>query len=756
VLLACSCAFWAAGLAAVGAGSAGAETFKAETSEQFEEAVAKANATTGANTIVVKGGVNILALKPLSFTNKTGTQTIEGPASAPGAKLEGSSVEPFPSQLLTVSAGATLALKKVLVSHSSGPGPPAIEVLTEGHLIIEESGVEGNKGIGIINQPGGSLNATNSTISDQAAGGVVNGGTASFVNSTVAFNQGVGVENKGTLNLTDTIVAENTGEQCVGKANTQDHSLDSDRTCGVEKSGVNPLLSAIQLNGDGGPVPIHSLKPGSPAIDGGDEKACPAVDQRDFPRPDVAGTPCDIGADEYSAASPVIKTPAEIVVTEEGSGQAVVNYSVEVTDSGGLATVTCIPAAGSSFPVGTTSVKCTAVDGHENQATAAFNVKVNPKAPPTIEGVPANIEAAATGPTGAVVTYKAPTASSTEGPVAVSCMPGSGSTFPIGATTVTCTAEDKAGKASASFTVTVTDRTPPVIGGVPGETEAEATSSDGAAVTYTNPTATDIVDGKVPVSCAPPSGSTFPVGTTAVKCTVKDKAGNQATASFNVKVHAKTTPPPPTVEPTPPSPAPEAVPPASPGAPPKGAPAPVQTGLPAPVLARSLDLAPVTGQVSIRLPGARRFTSLSAARQVPVRTVVETAHGEVSVTAATARHGTETGEFFDGEFMLTQARNGRVLATLTGGNFAVCPRTPSSRRASAGRLVRRLWAEVGGSFGTTGRYATGIVHGAQWLTEDMCEGTLILATRNRVEVTDFVRHRHVEALPGDVYIAKAG
>jgi hypothetical protein len=173
------------------------------------------------------------------------------------------------------------------------------------------------------------------------------------------------------------------------------------------------------------------------------------------------------------------------------------------------------------------------------------------------------------------------------------------------------------------------------------------------------------------------------------------------------------------------------------------------------VLGRSLDLERVTGQVSIRLPGARRFFPLSAARQVPIRTVVETTHGEVSVTAATARHRTETGEFFDGEFVLTQARNGRVLATLTGGNFAVCPRTPRSGRASGGHLVRRLWAEVRGNFATTGKYATGTVNGAQWLTEDLCEGTLILPTRNRVEVTDLVRHRHIEAPPGDVYIAKA-
>jgi hypothetical protein len=263
--------------------------------------------------------------------------------------------------------------------------------------------------------------------------------------------------------------------------------------------------------------------------------------------------------------------------------------------------------------------------------------------------------------------------------------------------------------------------------------------------------------------CTPASGSSFPLGTTSVKCSAIDGHENTATASFNVQVTPKTSTAPPTIEGGPPAPTteqtgpssgPQTPQPSSPSAPPKSGSVPAAS--PAPVLAHSLVLARITGQVSIRLPGARRFISLSAARQVPIRTVVETAHGEVSVTAATPRHRTQTGEFFDGEFVLTQGRNGRVMATLTGGDFAVCPRPTSSRRASAGHLVRRLWAEVRGNFATSGKYATGIVNGAQWLTEDLCEGTLILATRNRVEITDLVRHRHIKALPGDVYIAKAG
>ena len=110
----------------------------------------------------------------------------------------------------------------------------------------------------------------------------------------------------------------------------------------------------------------------------------------------------------------------------------------------------------------------------------------------------------------------------------------SGSTFAIGTTTVTCTATDAASNtAKTSFTVTVRDTTAPVFGAVSNVT-AEATSSLGAAVTYVTPAAADAVGATV--SCAPASGATFPIGTTAVTCTAKDAAANSSTAAFTVTV----------------------------------------------------------------------------------------------------------------------------------------------------------------------------------------------------------------------------
>jgi hypothetical protein len=61
-------------------------------------------------------------------------------------------------------------------------------------------------------------------------------------------------------------------------------------------------------------------------------------------------------------------------------------------------------------------------------------------------------------PAGATLTYTAPgTTDAADVAPTVTCLPASGSTVPVGTTTITCTATDAAGlHASASFTATVT------------------------------------------------------------------------------------------------------------------------------------------------------------------------------------------------------------------------------------------------------------------------------------------------------------
>ena len=157
--------------------------------------------------------------------------------------------------------------------------------------------------------------------------------------------------------------------------------------------------------------------------------------------------------------------------------------------------------------------------------------------------LPIDITAEATGPGGAVVNYTATATDDVDGPVPVTCSPASGSTFPLGPTTVNCSATDKAGSTrTGTFQVLVQDTTPPVISNVPADITAEATGPNGAAVTFGGATATDLVDGPVPVTYSPASGSTFPLGTTQVDMFAMDAHKNATHASFNVTVQ-DTTPP---------------------------------------------------------------------------------------------------------------------------------------------------------------------------------------------------------------------
>ena len=174
-------------------------------------------------------------------------------------------------------------------------------------------------------------------------------------------------------------------------------------------------------------------------------------------------------------------------------------------------------------------------------------------APPTdndlaLVNTPSDITTPATSSAGAVVTYTPPTATDEGGESpAVTCDPASGSTFPVGTTTVACTAsdsDDSNSPVSTSFDVTVTAVTPTdadlALENVPSDITTPATSSAGAVVTYTPPTATDEGGESPAVTCNPASGSTFPVGTTTVACTASDSddANGPVSASFNVIVTA--------------------------------------------------------------------------------------------------------------------------------------------------------------------------------------------------------------------------
>src|SRR5205807_31643 len=155
--------------------------------------------------------------------------------------------------------------------------------------------------------------------------------------------------------------------------------------------------------------------------------------------------------------------------------------------------------------------------------------------PPALRVGDVTIEA--TGPDGAEATYTVKAFDPSAGtPLAATCDTPAGTAgvgqfhvtaqFPLGATTVTCeTTTLDSTTVTKSATVTIQDTTPPDVT-VPADVTVTTTDPSGTAVSY--PDATP--------SCAPPSGSTFPVGMTTVTCTATDAHGNSSTGTFHVEV----------------------------------------------------------------------------------------------------------------------------------------------------------------------------------------------------------------------------
>jgi hypothetical protein len=208
--------------------------------------------------------------------------------------------------------------------------------------------------------------------------------------------------------------------------------------------------------------------------------------------------------------------------------------------------------SGSPFAVGSWNVgigqmnnAASPLDLVSGVASSGLNVLINGPAdatPPEFGNVD-DVTAEATGPDGATVEYTTPSATDdVDGDVEVSCEPASGTQFDLGATTVTCTAEDEAGNDSdVSFDVIVEDTTGASVDPV-DDIVAEATGPNGATVDFDAPPADDLVDGALATTCLPAGGSTFDLGMTTVTCSVEDAAGNEGASSFIVTVEDSTAP----------------------------------------------------------------------------------------------------------------------------------------------------------------------------------------------------------------------
>jgi hypothetical protein len=280
--------------------------------------------------------------------------------------------------------------------------------------------------------------------------------------TTNVSHSGPGIAAPGTIQFPPT---------AIGAATTQPFAIGS--------IGTGQLrLGSFELSGDSADFAVndhcrhHTLEPGqscqptvtfTPTAQG--SRSATLTIHQNLPGPPTHVLLTGTGQPGSDLRPPILKTH-DLVMEATSREGAIVGYSVTaIDDVDGDVPVQCQPASGTMFPFGTTHVSCTAADESGKTASGGFSVTVRDSRPPAMT-VPDDVTVEAAGPDGAMVEFPQPTASDqVSGPAEARCAPLSGGTFPLGTTTVTCSAVDSHGnEGRASFNVVVRDTTPPKIG----------------------------------------------------------------------------------------------------------------------------------------------------------------------------------------------------------------------------------------------------------------------------------------------------
>ncbi|AYB35054.1 HYR domain-containing protein [Chryseolinea soli] len=244
----------------------------------------------------------------------------------------------------------------------------------------------------------------------------------------------------------------------------------------------------------------------------------------------------------FTSCPPNVDVPADA----SACGTNVTWTAPTVTDNCAVASVIPDHNPGDFFPVGTTVVKYTATDNYGNTQNCSFNVRVRDQTAPVFAGCPASFSVPVNPTTcNAVVNWTPPTATDNcDGAITPTSPSTSGTTLGLGPHTITYTAQDSEGNQSTcSFTVTVTDNTPPVLAGCPTDFSVAVNPvTCNAVVNWTAPTATDNCGGVITPTSPNVPGSTFALGPHTITYTANDGRGNQSTCSFVVTVTDNTAP----------------------------------------------------------------------------------------------------------------------------------------------------------------------------------------------------------------------
>jgi hypothetical protein len=200
---------------------------------------------------------------------------------------------------------------------------------------------------------------------------------------------------------------------------------------------------------------------------------------------------------------------------------------------GGQLTLTQNPPG--PYPIGTTVVTLTATEG-QLSSTCQGSVNVVDLTPPDLT-CPSDVTQECTGNEHAIVSTGSATATDCSHVMINNPPPAS---YPVGTTEVDFSATDTYdNKDSCSIEVAVQDTKAPTIT-APGGIRAECTSPAGTPVVLGTPTAGDVCDPSPSVTNN--ALALYPLGSTTVTWTAKDRSGNQSSATQTVTVQDTTSP----------------------------------------------------------------------------------------------------------------------------------------------------------------------------------------------------------------------
>ena len=177
--------------------------------------------------------------------------------------------------------------------------------------------------------------------------------------------------------------------------------------------------------------------------------------------------------------------------------------------------------------------------------------------------------------------------------------------------------------------------------------------------------------------------------------------------------------------------------------------------LPAPTPGQDVNATPIAGDVLVKVAGTPQFVPLTVPSLVPVGSQFDATKGRVELTAARAGGLTDTSQFYDGTFQVSQPTpTAFAELRLVLGDFSVCSLPSFTSADKNKRRVRRLWGSGKGKFRTRGRYSSATVRGTVWKTEDRCDGTLTQVQEGSVTVRDIGRKKDIVVRAGKSYLAE--